>query len=233
MLRHRLRIMGIGFLVFAGLGIAAWLALGEADQPPTHQRKSAKSPRITSSDQPQQLARQGNQDQREKADNQVQTEIVRRLLKALDDLPNVNPEEKRELRRILLDSDNQLAQALKSPQSPQVNRKQPAEPQKPPQDGSKMPPTEGPRSPLIKALLDLLDNTPEDNIAERNSQEKDTLRENLLQADKILAQHTGQSAVNRIKAANRKPVVPRVFNPPRKTPGQPPQQDSETEKTPR
>ena len=231
---YSVRVIGIGLLVFAGLGTATWLALGGTDQPtvqgnPAEPAKAAKTTDTHRIQDPSQIVEQAPQ---KKGDAEVHTDIVRRLLKALDDLPDVQPEERRQLRRILLDSDRQLVQALKSPEAPHpASKESKRKEQKRSHDGETAPSNEGPRSPLIKALLELLDDIPEDSVADRNSHDTDTLRENLLKADKILAQHLGQSAVNRIKAANRKPAVPRVFNPPRKAPAQPSQENNGSEKT--
>ncbi|WP_347246463.1 hypothetical protein [Thermogutta sp.] len=226
-----LRVIGIGFLVIAGLRTATWLSMGGTD-PAAVQANLAEAPKTSSSPQMEAPTTQREQDFQSKGDTQVRTEIVRRLLKALDNLPNVDPKQKRELRRILLDSDKQLVQAVKSPETPRATSEQSErKEQKPSTDGGKSPSFEGPKSPVIKALLDLLDDIPQDDLADHDSRQTDTLRENLIQADKILSQHLGRSAVNRIKAANRKPTVPRVFNPPRKAQVPPSQQNAESEKT--
>lgn len=140
----------------------------------------------------------------------IRTLVVKRLLNELDSIDNMSPKDKRELEKILREADRYLAEAATTKQGSGAFKEErlPAES------------SEDPQTAMVRALLQLLDEVIEDNLSDRSkaSQSPDELRESLLRADQILRQYLGDSARARIEAANRKPAVPRVFNPPRRKP---------------
>ncbi len=175
----------------------------------------------------------------------VRTELVRRLLDKVDSLDDISAEDKKELRKILLEADAELARAAGNPRvtgpgAPSGNRPAKGKPAQSGQEqsakqgaaarGSKIQstqPSEGQgqpntpseaKTPMVRALLKLLDEVLEDNLADQSndSASADALRESLLRSDQLLRQYLGDASRARIEAANRKPPVPQVSNPRRK-----------------
>lgn len=231
--RHTVAVIA-GVLALSGGGL--WLALDRtADKPGGVERASrteaaAPGGRGGPSDTPGRGADSGDSSQ----SGEVRTEIVRALLKELDHLGDATPEEKRELRRLLLDVDKQLAEATIPPRiGPE------SQPQKSGKYGSKGPlghkpgtqdvpnsaqkdmdKADGPRTPIVKALLELVNDLPTANLSDEEKDQRAAVRDGLLRADTILSQHLGQAAVDRIKAANEKHPAPRVFNPRKRPPAE-------------
>jgi len=168
------------------------------------------------------------------ASKKVRTELVRRLLAKLDSLDDISAEDKKELERILLEADAELAQAPAKPRvtghgprsgdrpakakPPQVGQEASTKQAQASEDqGQPETPTEA-ETPMVRALLKLLDEVIADNLADNSddSQSADALRESLLRSDQVLRQYLGHAARARIEAANRKPPVPQVSNPRKK-----------------
>lgn len=162
----------------------------------------------------------------------LKTEIVRKLLKELDSLDQASEEDRKRLRDMLLQLDEELAQSLKFPQVSQKSKDSPSAPansrktenhQLQPQPNDR---PESPKTSIVRALLDLLDDIPRTQVSQEERRERDAVRDYLFQADEILSQHLGKAAINRIKAANNKIPSPEVFNPPRKKEQNPKQAES-------
>lgn len=183
--------------------------------------------------------------------DQIRTSIVRRLLDRLEVLDDVSSEEKKELEKILREADRYLAEAATKKSAATSNRfaqdgagnskglasarkQETALPQRGKsallqgrtaqmKEPSSTEPSSEAQTASIRALLRLLDEVIEDEVADttERSQQKDALRESLLEADKVLRQYLGNSSRARIEAANRKPPIPNVYNPRRKPASEP------------
>ncbi|MGQ9562104.1 MAG: hypothetical protein ACUVQG_03575 [Thermogutta sp.] len=180
----------------------------------------------------------------------IRTLLVKRLLNKLDASEDISVQEKSELEKILREADRYLAEAAakksggpgdqpsqnagNESKEPASSGKQPAartdagkpaamQEQTTAEKRSLSKETGEARTPVVRALLRLLDEVIEDEVADttKRSQQKDELRESLLEADKLLRQYLGDSARARIEAANRKPSIPNVYNPRRKPASEP------------
>jgi len=156
----------------------------------------------------------------------IRTEIVRCLLEKLDSLDDISADDKKELKKILREADQYLAEAASKSvttggntrSNAAVKEKKDAEKGHSKDATVKSGSSDEPQTSVVRALLRLLDEIMEDDLADNseNSDSADELRESLRQADHLLRQYLGDSSRARIEAANRKPPVPQVYNPRRK-----------------
>ena len=129
--------------------------------------------------------------------------IVRELLQEIDDMEGENSKVKEELRRVLLGADDELARGLGDSGKQLVldtNKKSKVAIAAGQAEADEE--SDEPQTPIIKALLEALDESEEDD------DDNDELRTTLIEADKQLRQILGGQSKRLIEAANRKPLVP-------------------------
>lgn len=220
--RHVVICLGATFLLSGG---GLWLALGRNAYEPEHRGQPPRADTAADQEKGRSLGPSGASSRSAESSRptEVRTAVVRALLEELDRVADATPEAKRQLRQMLLEMDKQLAQAAVPPRvTVPKSRTLKTEPkpggQPTPRDEAGSGPqnpqsADGARTPVVRALLDLVNHLPTTNLSDEERQQREAVREGLLQADAILSQHLGQAAVDRIKAANEKPPTPKVFNP--------------------
>jgi len=201
------------------LFIAGCFLRGAADEPAGTAIEAVKKAEASREDEPR-----------------VKNEIVRQLLKKLDDT-DADPESVRTVRKILIQADEELSQALagngRTPRrqavsSPSKTPTGPAEPvlpanqAEPSQAGGHaqeaVPPNasepDKAKTRIVEALLTVLD-----DIADIDKDAEDVIRDALSQADSQLSQILGGKSKERILRANRKPPVRVPVEPHHSSPG--------------
>jgi hypothetical protein len=139
----------------------------------------------------------------------AQSRTVQALLRAIDELKDESPEAKGELRRALLDADDELAEAMgdtvtqlrddASEKSVAVRQAGAPAPSKQP-SSKPADDTDQPKTGIIKALVKVLD-----EIDLEDDEAGDELKTTLVEADKQLRQVLGGQSKRLIERANRKP----------------------------
>ncbi|GAB4141502.1 hypothetical protein JCM17478_02820 [Thermopirellula anaerolimosa] len=168
-------------------------------------------------------------------ESDVKNEIVRRLLDKLDET-DADPESIRTVRKMLLEADKELSQALagngrvpkgqagsprqdgpadsaSSPSRAKQELPAPATGQTPENGPSNSSKPDKPKTRIVEALLTVLD-----EIANTDKDAEDVVRDALTQADSQLAEVLGSKSKERILRANRKPQVRMPVEPPRRSP---------------
>ncbi|GEM_PF-5992906 len=207
-------------LLFAGLALLAMTAVGcllrgEAVEPAT--RPDTPNDR---------------QNVEGRQDDQPKNEIVRQLLKRLDEA-DADPDAVRTVRKMLMEADSELTKGLAgkgrppassltpSPSSritekaasPSTASSEKADRAKGPSSATT---SSGSKTRIVGALLNVLD-----EISDADKDAKDSIREALIRADSQLADVLGTKSKERILRANRKPIVRVPVEPKPRMPSQP------------
>lgn len=232
----------------AGCGPSVLQDDGTPDEAGSQRARQSNEVGTDTSGGPDKLATADGQD-----DDRVQSELIRALLDALEDVEGGDPEQRRAVRRMLREADDELAAAMEGnarrPRLSEVpsdgNGDQTDAGTKPPRRESPyVPPraiaearrrlaesgvgrpeaTDEAQTPLVRALLEVLD-----DMATTDDEAEDTVRDALLEADSELRDVLGGNSKRLIERANRRARAPRVFNPPRRPADSDPSSDESGE----
>jgi hypothetical protein len=174
-------------------------------------------------------ARQPAEKAQGKTAPQAKTQIIRTLLKAVEEAKGEKQAVKDELRKALLEADAELAKAIgegvkrpilprgQEPGPPTAGDQAPAKASKAPgsKRQQKAPRPGEPKTPIVKALLQVLDEVEVDEQLEGDGKHakaddgiKDRLGRTLREADVELRKFLGGNSKRRILQANRKARAP-------------------------